>query len=180
MFAEIGGKIEHDIAFADLVEHVGGAHAFVRGRSIGGRESGRGRAQLDLVTAKPGARELAVIGGWVAGGRFIARTHRIRLAKGFGGAPTPVVRPCQHDRVGLSLIDVGEMPGGGGGIVEVAQGVSAAHEVDVGPVIFIGRRCGGTDNIVGGLELALIKQLAGEHAPLAPPLIGVLQRHGLG
>ena len=51
--------------------------------------------------------------------------------------------------------------------------------MDVGPVIFIGRQRGGTDHIVGGLELALIEQLAGERAPLAPPLIGVLQRHRL-
>ena len=52
--------------------------------------------------------------------------------------------------------------------------------MDVGPVVFIGRQRGGADHIIGGLELALVEQLAGEHAPLAPPLIGVLQRHGLG
>ena len=179
LFAEIGGKIEHDIALADLVEHFGGAHAFVRGRSIGGREIGRGRAQFDLVTAELGARQLAVIGGRVAGGRFIARTHRIRLAKGFGRASAPVVRPRQHDRIGRAVVDMGEMRGRGFGIVEVAERDPAAHEVDVGPVIFIGRRRGGADHIVGGLELALIEQLAGERAPLAPPLIGVLQRHRL-
>ncbi len=51
--------------------------------------------------------------------------------------------------------------------------------MDVGPVIVIGRRCGRTHDIVGGLELALVEQLAGQRAPLAPPLIGVLQRHRL-
>ena len=179
VFAEIGGKIQHDIALADLVEHIGGAHAFVGDRGIGGGENGRGRAQFDLVAAEPGARELAVIGGRVAGSRFIARTHRIRLAKGFGGASAPVVRPRQHGRIDLSLIDAGEMPGRGGGIVEVAQGDPAAHEVEVGPVIFIGRQRGEADHLIGRLELALIEQLAGERAPLAPPLIGVLQRHRL-
>ncbi len=179
LFAEIGGKIEHDVAFADLVEHVGGAHAFVRGRRIGGGENGRGRAQFDLVAAEPGARELAVIGGRVACGRFIARAHRIRLAEGFGGAAAPVVRPRQHDRIGRAVVDAGEMRGRGFGIVEVAERDPAAHEMDVGPVIFIGRRRGGADHLVGGLELALVEQLAGERAPLAPPLIGVLQRHGL-
>ena len=44
LFAEIGGKIEHDIALADLVEHLGGAHAFVGGRRIGGRRA-RARAR---------------------------------------------------------------------------------------------------------------------------------------
>ena len=75
---------------------------------------------------------------------------------------------------------MGEMRGRGFGIIEVAERDPAAHEVDVGPVIFIGRRCDGTYHIVGRLELAVIEQLAGERAPLAPPLIGVLQRHGLG
>ena len=71
------------------------------------------------------------------------------------------------------------MPGRGGGVVEVAQRDPAAHEVQVGPVVFIGRQRGGADHVIGGLELALIEQLAGERAPLAPPLIGVLQRHRL-
>ena len=38
LFAEISGKIEDDIAFTDLVEHLGGAQAFVE--RIGGGENG--------------------------------------------------------------------------------------------------------------------------------------------
>ena len=48
------------------------------------------------------------------------------------------------------------------------------------PVIFIGRQRGFAHDLIGVLELTQIEQLAGEYPPLAPPLIGVLQRHRPG
>ena len=36
------------------------------------------------------------------------------------------------------------------------------------------------DDLIGGLGLAKVEQLAGECAALTPPLIRVLKRHGLG
>ena len=86
LFAEIGGEIQHDVAFADRVEHVGGAHALVRARASADASSGAGARNSMLVEAEPGARELAVIGGRIAGGGFVARAHRILPGQGASAA----------------------------------------------------------------------------------------------
>jgi hypothetical protein len=46
------------------------------------------------------------------------------------------------------------------------------------PVIFIGRERSVAHDLIGGLELTQIEQLAGENTSLAPPFIRVLERHG--
>ena len=74
---------------------------------------------------------------------------------------------------------MGEMRPRRRGIVAVAQGDPAAHEMEIRPVIFVGRQGGIAHHLVGGFKLALIEQLAGETAPFAPPFVGVLKRHGL-
>ncbi len=48
------------------------------------------------------------------------------------------------------------------------------------PVILVGRQRGVAHDLIGGLELTQIEQLAGENPPLAPPFIRVLQRQDLG
>ena len=74
---------------------------------------------------------------------------------------------------------MGEMRPRRRGIVAVAQGDPAAHEMEIRPVMFAGRQGGIAHDLVGGFKLALIEQLAGETAPFAPPFVGILKRHGL-
>jgi len=134
--------------------------------------------QLNPVEAEFGARKLSVIGGGIARGSLIAGAHLVVRADRLGGAASPVVRPRKDDRIGCSVVDVGEMRARRRGIVEVAQGNPSGHEMGICPVIFIGRRCGVAHHLIGVLELALIEQLAGENTPLPPPFVGVLKRHG--
>ena len=64
-----------------------------------------------------------------------------------------------------------------GGIIEKAQCDPAGHEVEFGPVVLIRRGCGVADDLIGSFAVSEIEQLAGKHAPLAPPLVGILPRH---
>ena len=64
-----------------------------------------------------------------------------------------------------------------GGIIEIAERYPAGHEMEIGPVAFAGRKCCVAHDLISGLVFVLIEQLASENAPLAPPLVGVLQRH---
>ena len=115
----------------------------------------------------------------MARGGFILGAHRLVVADCLGGAASPVVRPREHDRIGRSIVDMGEMRARRRGIVEIAQRDPAGHEMEIRPVIFIGRQRGLAHDLIRSLELAEIEQLAGENTPFAPPFVGVLQRHGL-
>src|SRR5665647_1875486 len=75
---------------------------------------------------------------------------------------------------------MGEMCTRGRWIVAVAQCDPAGHEMEFCSVIFIGWERGVAHDLIGGLELTQIEQLAGENTALAPPFICVLERHGLG
>ena len=77
----------------------------------------------------------------------------------------------------MAVVDAGEMFPRADGFVEIAQGDPSAHEVEVGAVIFIGGQRRRLDHLVGGQEFALVEQLAGERAPLSPPLVRLLFRH---
>ena len=115
----------------------------------------------------------------MARGSFIAGAHLIVGANRLGGAASPVVRPRKDDRIGRAIVDVGKMRTRRRGIVEVAQRDPAGHEMEICPVIFIGRRRGVAHHLIGGLEIALIEQLAGKNTPLPPPFVRILKRHGL-
>ncbi len=54
---------------------------------------------------------------------------------------------------------------------------SSRHEMELGPIVLI-RQGGSVANyLIGGFGVTEIEQLAGKHAPLAPPLVGILRRH---
>ena len=100
LLREIGHEIPDDVALAKLIEHVSGAHEFLRQRGTIARIGLQRGPQLDSVKAEPGARKLSVIGRAIAGGSFIVGAHLLLIAGGLGGAASPVVRPCEHDRIG--------------------------------------------------------------------------------
>ena len=116
----------------------------------------------------------------MARGGFVAGAHLVVVAGRLGGAAAPVVRTRQHDRIGRAVVDMGEMLTRRRRIVEIAQRDPAGHEMQFRPIVLIGRRRRVAHHLIGGLELTQIEQLSGENAPLAPPLIRVLERHGLG
>ena len=72
-----------------------------------------------------------------------------------------------------------EMSACGRRIVKITQRDPAGHEIHLGSVGLARRRCGLVHHLIGGLILLLIEQLSGENAPLAPPLIRLLQSHGV-
>ena len=49
--------------------------------------------------------------------------------------------------------------------------------MEFSPVVLIRRGCGVANDLIGGVDITKVEQLAGEHAPLAPPLVGILPRH---
>src|SRR5262249_26820406 len=51
--------------------------------------------------------------------------------------------------------------------------------MELGAVVLIRWECGVANYLIGGLGVTKIEQLAGKHAPLAPPLVGILRRHGI-
>src|SRR3981189_1270887 len=76
------------------------------------------------------------------GARLVAGAHGAVIPGPLGGPAAPVVGPRQHDRIGRSIIDTGEMRARGCGIVEIAQGDPARHEMEIRPVIFAGGQGG--------------------------------------
>jgi len=100
LLRQIRHEIQNDVALAKRIEHVSGAHEFIRKCRTVTRIGLQRGPQLNSVKAELGARKLSVIGGAIAGGSFIVSAHLLVLAGGLGGATSPVVRPCEHDRIG--------------------------------------------------------------------------------
>ena len=121
-------------------------------------------AQRDLAEAEPGARQLAVIGGGIAGSGLVLSAHLLELAGRLGGAAAPVGGTGTDDRIGRAFIDVREMLQRGGRIVEKAQRDPAGHEVEFGTVIGIGRRRRLAHHPIRGLRVAEVDEPAGQHA----------------
>ena len=79
---------------------------------------------------------------------------------------------------------------GGARIVQEAQRDPAGHELVLGAIIGAVRRRGIADDGIGVLGIAVVEQLAGQHAALHPPFVeivapvelgdGLDQRHRLG
>src|SRR5947199_10553985 len=105
----------------------------------------------------------------MARGSFIVGSHLVVLADRLGGAAAPVMRPRKDDRIGRSIVNMGEMRARRRGSVEIAQCNPAGQEMEICPVIFIARQCGVAHHLIGVLELALIAPLAGEMTPLPTP-----------
>jgi hypothetical protein len=89
------------------------------------------------------------------------------------------MRTRQHDRIGRAFVDMGEMRPRRRRIVAVAQRDPAAHEMEIGAVMVARRHRRAVHDIVGGIKVVPVEQFTGEAAPLAPPFVGVLLRHGL-
>ena len=140
----------------------------------------RRAARRDLFEAEPGARQLAVIGGGIAGSGLVLRAHLIELVGRLGGAAAPVGGARADNRIRGAFVDVAEMLQRAGRIAEKAQRDPAGHEVKFGTVIGIGGWCGLSHHPIGGLCIAEIDKPAGEQATFAPPFIGVLSRAHLG
>src|SRR6266849_1426506 len=95
--------------------------------------------------------------GCSAGRSFVAGAHLVVLAGGLGGATSPVVRPCEHDRINRAIIDMGEMFTRRCWIVEIAQRDPAGQKLEFRPVIFIGRECGVAHDLISTMELMQVE-----------------------
>src|SRR6476659_71155 len=113
-------------------------------------------APCDLAQAEPGVRQLAVIGGGIAGSSLVLSAHFLEPAGRFGGAAPPVGSARANNRIGRAFIDAGEMLQRGGWVVEKAQRDPAGHEVVFGTIIWIDRWRGPAHDPIGGCCLAEI------------------------
>ena len=176
-FGEFGHERRDEIALADRIENVRSIYQFAGDAVHGFR---RRVAQRDLAEAKPGARQLAVIGGGIASSGLVLSTHLLELAGRLGGTAAPVGGTGTNDRIGGAFIDLREMLQRDGRIVEKAQRDPAGHEVEFRAVIGIGRRRRLAHHSIRGLRVAEVDEPAGQKPPLAPPFIGVLTSQIVG
>ena len=119
-------------------------------------------AQRDLAEAEPGARQLAVIGGGIAGSGLVLSTHLLELPGRLGGAAAPVGGTGTDYWIDRAFIDQREMRQGDGRIVEKPQRDPASHEVEFGTVIGIGWRRRLAHHSICGLRLAEVDEPAGQ------------------
>ena len=106
LFGEVGHERRDEIALADRIENVRSVQQFARDAV---RRFRRRVAQRDLAEAKPGARQLAVIGGGIASSGLVLSTHLLELPDRLGGAAAPVGGTGTDDRIDRAFIDLREM-----------------------------------------------------------------------
>ena len=95
-------------------------------------------------------------------------------------AAAPVSGAREHDGISRAVVYMRKVDERRRGIAEEAQRDPPGHKVGFGAIVRIIRESRTADDLIGGLGLSQIEQLAGEYAAVTPPLIRVLKRHGLG
>ena len=107
LFGEVGHERHDEVALADRIENVRGTQQFMR--RCGAPVLAASGSQRDLFEAEPGARQLAIIGGGIAGSGLVLRAHLLELAGRLGGAAAPVGGTRADDRIRRAFVDMGEM-----------------------------------------------------------------------
>ncbi len=167
-FAEIGEGAGDEIALIDGVEKLDGA-GDLEWLASGVRRG----AQHHVLMAEPGAGDLAVIRRGIARRRLVMGARLGVASECLRGPALPIARAGLCDRVVVALADPGEMRERRGWVVQEAQRDPAGGELALGAVVLpAGNRRLARDP-VGGLEVAEVEQLARDHTPLDPPLVGV-------
>jgi hypothetical protein len=72
------------------------------------------------------------------------------------------------------VLDLREVRGRGGRIVEIAQRDPARHEKALNPGVFLARLGGVGHRLIGGLGVTAVEQLARHDPPLDPPVLAVV------
>src|SRR5262249_23647814 len=112
-------------------------------------------------------------GGLIVGASLLLATH------GLGGAALPIARARKRDRIADALRDLGKMRLRGCWIVEEPQRDPAAGELVLDPVVFPARNSRVARDLISGLGVIVVEQLAGNQPALDPPLVGVDRGRGV-
>src|SRR5262249_61528794 len=106
---EIADEGQNQIEFIHRIEHVCRAQQ-IAARALHRQLRSWWRTQSNRAHTNSSSRQLAVIGGGIAGSRLVLCLHLIELSGSLKRAATPVGGAPQHDGIVRAFVDFGKMP----------------------------------------------------------------------